>query len=468
MKDWENIDDNEFDKTFRESAGSFEEPLWPEAWSLMEEKFDEKDKKRRIIVFWRWAAAVFAILTAGLIGNAYLNNAEKKEILTQNKPQTSATVDKEKSTGSNNNLGEQLKNNNKENTQSNNSNINKEKSVTPLVDQKIFEGSKSILKANNDVKIAINKNSKKTPKEKIIREISKNYIAQNPIRKIEKSIEDDRIETNIIENLIIKKEEKPTPELPKSELGINSLEEKVTANDNIKSVLEVDEDTLIVAMEETSLDENTGLNEMKPPKSSVLQRLSFNLGFSPDFSKAEDSPLGKTGYNFQLLLNYKISNKLTFKAGAMKSLKLYDAIAGYYAWPARWGVPSSPLTYVSASCNMWDFPVSFSYDFKEKGKNKYYTSMGITNYKMVKEVYNYHYENDADPNLKWRKWQGSTGFYGAGVLNFSVGLEHKISNRLSVQIEPFVKVPIKSVGFGSVKLFSTGLFMNVKLPTLKK
>jgi hypothetical protein len=137
-------------------------------------------------------------------------------------------------------------------------------------------------------------------------------------------------------------------------------------------------------------------------------------------------------------------------------------------WPVKWGKPSSPLKEVTATCKMLDIPVAIAYQFLEKGSNKLYTSLGITNYKMMNEKYEYWYENDADPNLKWRKWEGSSGFFGAGVVNLSLGLERKLTNFLSVQVEPFVKIPVKNVGFGNVKLFTTGIFLNLKTQAPRK
>jgi hypothetical protein len=203
-------------------------------------------------------------------------------------------------------------------------------------------------------------------------------------------------------------------------------------------------------------------------QANILRKLALNLGFSPDYSKVVASEFGPLGYNLQVILDYKISQKWALRAGVIKSLKLYDAYPEDYAWPVKWGKPSSPLREVEATCDMLDIPISLSYQILKKGSNQLYTTLGITNYKMINEKYEYFYENDADPNLKWRKWEGSSGFFGAGVVNMSLGIERKLTNFLSVQFEPFVKIPIKNVGFGNVKLLTTGLFLNIKTQAPKK
>ena len=61
MKNNNDLSDKEFDDLFRQSAEQINPIVWSNAWSKMEEKLDAKDKKRRIFIFWRWAAAVLII-----------------------------------------------------------------------------------------------------------------------------------------------------------------------------------------------------------------------------------------------------------------------------------------------------------------------------------------------------------------------------------------------------------------------
>ncbi len=86
---------------------------------------------------------------------------------------------------------------------------------------------------------------------------------------------------------------------------------------------------------------------------------------------------------------------------------------------------------------------------------------------MLNEKYDYYYENDADPKIKRRNWEGNTGMYGWGVINFALGYQRRVYKKLSLQFEPFVKMPIKNVGFGKVKLLSTGIFVNLHVPFSK-
>ncbi|HQW93603.1 MAG TPA: hypothetical protein PKY28_10910, partial [Ferruginibacter sp.] len=54
------------------------------------------------------------------------------------------------------------------------------------------------------------------------------------------------------------------------------------------------------------------------------------------------------------------------------------------------------------------------------------------------------------------------------VLTLSGGYQHKFNGWLSLQAEPFVKLPLGGVGFGKVKLNSSGLLLTVTVKPFTK
>jgi hypothetical protein len=189
----------------------------------------------------------------------------------------------------------------------------------------------------------------------------------------------------------------------------------------------------------------------------------IQIGFSPELSLVKEfDKETKVGNNQALLLNYRFSKKWSIQSGAMKSIKHYSAYPADYKW--IWKNVNTPLKEIIATCRMIDIPLNVRYDFRSSPRRKMFASTGLTSYLMKKETYNYFYENDADPSIKWRQWNGKTGFYAAGVLNFSTGFEYKFTKKLSFQVEPFAKIPIKQIGFGKVKLSSYGILFSANYP----
>lgn len=212
--------------------------------------------------------------------------------------------------------------------------------------------------------------------------------------------------------------------------------------------------------------ENTQPQAPIVPKStpqSFQKGLYLKVGISPDLSLVTTDELTKLGSNSALLLEYRFNKRFSVQSGVLRSMKYYDAYPESYEWPPNW--PSPPkLININATCKMLDIPLNIRYDISQKPLSRWFVSFGATNYIMLNEKYVYNYENPNDPKIKWKTWQGKTGTYYLGVLNFSVGYEYQLFRKLSIQAEPFFKMPIANVGFGKVDLSTLGLLVSAKYP----
>jgi hypothetical protein len=72
--------------------------------------------------------------------------------------------------------------------------------------------------------------------------------------------------------------------------------------------------------------------------------------------------------------------------------------------------------------------------------------------------YHSYYNNPADK--VWVNEQNSSFWMSA--LNLSVGFEQRISQVLSIQAEPFMKMPVREIGYGKIDLNSFGIFLSLK------
>lgn len=462
MKNNNNLSDKEFDDLFRQSAEQINPNVWPDAWSKMEEKLDAKDKKRRIFIFWRWAAAVL-IISGVATFSTFIVKKESNLASEKRKLNDDSSIKKTKNSQNKENSALEISK-------------SKEKFNSKEIDQ---IGSEKFAKNEQDNLITNKKKENKkistleksTKNELLSKQKVVNYQEKEKINNpnIEKIIEENSGKVAIINS----KSELPVKKKELNKDKIESIESEITTKtnnpDKASNASEID--TVIVAKSDSKViatDQNSALIQNLPASikknKSLIRNLSFNIGLSPDYSMVTNSDLGGMGNNFQFLLAYNFTEKLQVKAGIMRSMKYYDAKPEDYEWPIKWGVPSSPLTGISAACRMIDIPIILSYQLFSKNRNSVYSSLGVTSYKMLNERYDYHYENDADPKIKWRKWEGNTGMYGWGVVNFAFGYQRRIYKKLNIQFEPFVKMPIKNVGFGKVKLLSTGMFVNLNVP----
>jgi hypothetical protein len=216
----------------------------------------------------------------------------------------------------------------------------------------------------------------------------------------------------------------------------------------------------------TQVNQEVKAKAVKPKETKkedlFVKGLHLQVGLSPDLSIINSGSSEKIGRNSVLAVQYRLNSRWSLQTGLIKSIKYYSAAASAYNF--SWKPGANPIVNVAGSCRMLDIPLNVRYDYRSANRLKLFVNGGVSSYHMLHEKYNYTYENNYDPNIKYRSWTGKTGFYAAGVINLSSGIEYKLGKKVSFMVEPFAKMPIRQLGFGKVKLQTYGVFVSGLYP----
>ncbi len=192
------------------------------------------------------------------------------------------------------------------------------------------------------------------------------------------------------------------------------------------------------------------------PAKGPYSRWALQLMLSPDFTQVPGRAAA-TGYNTGLQLEYRFAPRWRASAGIIYSLKNYSASSyDYRPYPGYWAAYKRPDA-IDAACRMLDVPLTITYDVWKWKQNQFFVSVGSTSYLMLKEDYYYQY-----PTYSYELEKNRTGNHWLATANISLGVERPILPRLMVRIEPFVKTPLGGVGFGNVRLRSSGVFFSLR------
>ncbi|MBC8154077.1 MAG: hypothetical protein H7Z72_14310 [Bacteroidetes bacterium] len=213
-------------------------------------------------------------------------------------------------------------------------------------------------------------------------------------------------------------------------------------------------------------------NSMPRPARSRLSGLSVQVVLSPDLSAVGLRNFDRPGSNIGLLAQYQLSERFSLQTGALWSTKRYTTPLSEYVWPFSGYTHVFPES-ITGRCTMIDIPVNLRYDILlrpggiGRGPARWFVSGGATSYFINREVYDYNYANPNNPDITRRRWDNKVagrkgGRFGLSHLNVSVGYERPVGQRLSWQIEPFMKIPVQEVGFFKVRLLSTGAFLSLR------
>lgn len=203
------------------------------------------------------------------------------------------------------------------------------------------------------------------------------------------------------------------------------------------------------------------------PKLPVERGLSVRLAVAPDLSSIGLKNFARPGTNVGVLLEYRLAPRWSVQAGIIQSTKIYRASASDYELSDYFknGMYTIPEG-VDGQCKMLDIPINVRYDFllnpraDGRSPSRWFLTGGVTSYFIEREAYVYKYTGYVHKRILDYDDKGDN--YGFSQLNLSVGYERALTKRLSWQIEPFMKMPLKKVGYLNLNLLSTGAFFSIR------
>lgn len=239
-------------------------------------------------------------------------------------------------------------------------------------------------------------------------------------------------------------------EIPKSqnELVISSKE---------SGEKEIEEPIVVAEAEPDTVQEDFDKEKNKDKKERFGGKFNLSFQLAPDLSGVKLDQFGKAGNMIGIGAEYFVRPRLSISSGVFYSYKPYSANEGYMI-----GYGKQPNS-VFGECDILDIPLNLRIYPLEGKVQRAFVGMGLSSYLMLSEYYELEYSGYGanDPYTQELEVKGKNNHF-FGVANFSVGYERKLGKTLSIQVEPYFKVPLQGVGEGDISLKSTGLLVGLK------
>jgi hypothetical protein len=195
----------------------------------------------------------------------------------------------------------------------------------------------------------------------------------------------------------------------------------------------------------------------------------FFVGFvgGVDVSTVKYNYASKPGYNIGATVGYRINNHWSVQTGAVYTQKNYKLKGQDFNPPKGSWISYYNIETVDGYCKMWDIPIIGTYHFNSNSRSNSFISLGTSSYFMKAENYNYlYYYNNQNYNRSAN--YNSNNQHLFALLHISAGVEKSIGKKVSTVIEPYAKLPLAGVGFGSIQLSSFGVNFSVQYRQPKK
>lgn len=487
------LPDDELDKLFKKSAEELDSIFDPQDWNALSKSLDSADGKTPVM-WWRkwWPAGLLALLMTGGIGIYWLtNNAKESEnnFAIKNAGQTSIgpapSIKKDEANNSKTvekQVGADLKELGENISETGNTGEIKEVGIVAKGDGGVVSVSKNGLPgATVNKEIAETKNRKILPR----RWSKTGGVYLEPNRSIGRggdgafNVADNVDKSSGIQDDAGKVREKEVLERSGS-AGSEVFDsgKRIAENNPVSSHDAAEENRLLIAadlLEARAMvwNKTSALPKVKPAEAPVFEpvktaeekepspKFAVRFSYSPELSTIGLKNFSKPGTAVSLLIEYALFRKLYIQTGVTRSSKVYNAKAGEYEWPASWNDQKVLPTSVDGVCKIIEIPLNLRYDIVQRERSRWFVGAGASSYYMQNEKYDYNYSKYVH-YPKWPNYETSTGWYWLSHLNASVGYEYRLSKKLSLIAEPYVRIPVKKVGFGKVDLFTFGTWFSVR------
>jgi len=192
---------------------------------------------------------------------------------------------------------------------------------------------------------------------------------------------------------------------------------------------------------------------------------SLQLGFviAPDFASVNSLAGDRPGLSLGLTIDYQIMNRWYLSTGLIYTKKNYSAGAKDYHAPYDYYRNNNMynVDLVKGTFNMLEIPINLRYDYSIVGNTTFFATAGLSSYLLTHENCNYYFDlfgRGFHREFDYKNRQ--TRLFS--TVNLSMGVETGISNSVSLQVAPYLKLPIGNLGFGQVQLSSMGISFGVK------
>lgn len=174
---------------------------------------------------------------------------------------------------------------------------------------------------------------------------------------------------------------------------------------------------------------------------------------SPDINGVNSFQNAQVGENVGLLFSVGLSKRFTVSTGASYSKKPY--MANFSDYHTNYNFKTDPEN-VTADCRVLDIPINVDYMVYNKARNKFSIGSGLSSYIMLRENYHYNYSSPytygpSDYDI------ANKNQHFLGVLNLDASYSRKLNSKFSLNVEPYLKIPLTNIGASQVRLQSTGL-----------
>jgi hypothetical protein len=190
--------------------------------------------------------------------------------------------------------------------------------------------------------------------------------------------------------------------------------------------------------------------------------LYFKLDAGIQTSQVKAQGFIKPGLTIELLAGLQLNKKVAIETGIGWSKKYFFSRGQYFDMSkVSAGMPNNMvLKSLTSTSNIFEIPVSVVYQIKQKKSSAVFVSAGFNTFIYSGEHNDYlAMVNGIEQNIAGKYHTHKSYFSAAAELGIGYGFS--IGPKSQLMIKPYVQIPLRNIGVGSVQLTTLGLRLGI-------
>jgi Outer membrane protein beta-barrel domain len=212
---------------------------------------------------------------------------------------------------------------------------------------------------------------------------------------------------------------------------------------------------------------DTEIKSVIPAKIKTPLKNRFYAGIlaGPQFNQVKNQGLGKAGFNGGIIAGMHFSKRWSVETGLLATEKKYSSSGAYFKMDkVAASMPTGmKVETMNGKSTVLEIPVQLKYNIIQNNKKQVFVSGGISSYLLTTENNNYHASVNGNPENLAGHYSNNKKYAGA-VVNLGAGYQWKAGKKTTLRIAPYMQIPLKGIGIGSLPVFSTGVHLGISIP----
>jgi hypothetical protein len=252
---------------------------------------------------------------------------------------------------------------------------------------------------------------------------------------------------------------------PANDITTAPVKNEIPASEITTGVNKTNIKDTVSALAVESKNESPESKKQKPKKKGSFM---ITLSAWADVSAVGIDKIGTAAMQYGGGIGYNFSNGITLRTGFYAGKKIYSADSADYNPPAAWWQYYPGLKKIDADCKIYEIPLFISYNFRPVKNHSWFVSSGISSVIMKRETYDYLYKGAWNQYVTTRRTYNNENKHFFSVLTLSGGYTYNLNKRVAFSAEPYFKMPLTGIGFGKIKLNSSGVLFSMSVKPFSK